>query len=99
MKIKSSLRMMFILVAAILLFVGAASSQVQLALAAPPAKDTTPPSVPTGLAASNVQVTQVTLNWTASTADVGVTNYIIRRNGVVVATIGAVTTYTDTGLT
>ncbi len=44
------------------------------------APDTTPPSVPTGLTA-NVDGTTVTLGWTASTDDRGVTSYLVYRNG------------------
>ncbi|HTB79777.1 MAG TPA: fibronectin type III domain-containing protein [Opitutaceae bacterium] len=44
--------------------------------------DTSPPTAPTGLAASNVTMTSLTLTWTASTDDVGVTVYDIYSNGV-----------------
>ena len=64
-----------------------------------PVPDTTPPTAPSGLVASNIQSTQVTLNWTASTDNVGVTNYIIRNGGAAMATVGAVTSHTLTGLT
>jgi GH35 family endo-1,4-beta-xylanase len=37
--------------------------------------DTTPPSAPTGLTASDITSTSVVLSWTASTDDVGVTGY------------------------
>lgn len=40
----------------------------------------------------------VSLNWTASTDNVGVTGYLIYQNGVQVGT-SATTSYTDTGLT
>jgi len=43
-------------------------------LAAP---DTTPPSVPTGLVASNISSTAFTLGWNASTDNVGVTGYLL----------------------
>jgi len=39
--------------------------------------DTTPPSAPTGLTASNVTTTSATLSWTASTDNVGVTGYTL----------------------
>ncbi len=62
-----------------------------------PAGDTTPPSVPTGLAASNVQCNSVTLTWNASSDNVGVTAYKVYRNSVLIATVTApTTTYTDT---
>lgn len=59
--------------------------------------DTTPPSVPTGLAASNQTATAVTLSWAAATDNVGVTGYRIYRGGVLVGT-AASTSYTNTGL-
>jgi len=48
--------------------------------------DTTPPSTPTGLTAAAAGSTGVNLSWSASTDNVGVTGYIVRRNGVQVAT-------------
>src|SRR3989441_1076687 len=59
--------------------------------------DTTPPSTPTGLTAAAAGSTGANLSWGASTDNVGVTGYIVRRNGVQVATPAA-TSYTDTGL-
>ena len=38
----------------------------------------------------------VQVDWTASTDDVGVTGYDVFRDGVFLASVGAVTTYTDT---
>ncbi len=62
--------------------------------------DTQPPTAPTNLAASNTTSTSTTLDWTASTDNVGVTQYQIRRNNVTVGTVaGNVTTYNATGLT
>jgi parallel beta-helix repeat protein len=58
--------------------------------------DTTPPSVPTGLTASAVSPFQINLSWTASSDTVGVTGYEIYRGGVVLGTVGNVTTYSDT---
>src|SRR5206468_1817659 len=48
--------------------------------------DTTPPTTPTGLTAAAVGSTGANLSWTASTDNVAVTGYIVRRNGVQVAT-------------
>ncbi|WP_246649783.1 carbohydrate binding domain-containing protein [Nonomuraea coxensis] len=67
---------------------------------AEPPPDTTPPTVPTGLAAT-ASGTNVTLTWTASTDKVGVTGYEISRakgdeTPVVRSTSG--TTYKDSGL-
>jgi parallel beta-helix repeat protein len=58
--------------------------------------DTTPPSVPTGLTASAVSPFQINLSWTASSDNIGVTGYEIYRAGVVLGTVGNVTTYSDT---
>ncbi len=66
--------------------------------------DTTPPSTPSGLTASAVSSSQINLNWTASTDNVGVTGYLVQRsqgagstNYTSVATpTGA--NYSDTGL-
>lgn len=41
--------------------------------------DSTPPSVPTNLAATAVSATQINLAWTASTDNVGVTGYNVQR--------------------
>src|SRR5467141_2050444 len=59
--------------------------------------DTTPPTTPTGLTAVAAGSTGVNLSWSASTDNVGVTGYIVRRNGVQVAT-PATTSFADTGL-
>ena len=59
--------------------------------------DTTPPSVPTGLAANSVTSSSVSLKWNASSDNVAVTGYTIYRNGAQVgSTAGATaTTFTD----
>src|ERR1035441_2524121 len=51
-----------------------------------PAPDTMPPSTPGNLAGSSYQPTQAYLTWNASTDNVGVAGYYVRRNGVTVAT-------------
>ncbi|KOV80866.1 cellulose binding domain-containing protein [Nocardia sp. NRRL S-836] len=51
----------------------------------PPA-DTTAPSVPQGLRTTAVTSSSVSLSWSASTDDVGVTGYEVLRDGVVAAT-------------
>src|SRR5438552_2715690 len=61
------------------------------------AADTTPPTTPTGLMAAAAGSTGANLSWSASTDNVGVTGYIVRRNGVQVAT-PATTSFADTGL-
>jgi DNA-binding beta-propeller fold protein YncE len=61
--------------------------------------DTSPPTQPTGLGATAVGPTQVDLSWTASTDNVGVAGYTIRRNGTVIANTGTTaTSYSDTAL-
>ncbi len=67
--------------------------------AAPPPPDTTAPTVPTGLNATAVSSSQIDLSWTASTDNVGVTAYQVYRDSSLVATLGNVTSYSDTGLT
>ncbi len=60
--------------------------------------DTTAPTVPIGLTAGAVTPTSIPLSWTASTDDVGVTEYRILREGTQVGTTTS-TSFTDTGLT
>ena len=61
--------------------------------------DGLPPTAPT-VSTSAQTYTGITLNWTASTDNVGVTGYSVYRNGVyVAATAGTVYTFTDAGLT
>jgi uncharacterized repeat protein (TIGR03806 family) len=66
----------------------------------PPPADTTPPTVPQGLAATAQSTTEIGLSWTASTdAGTGVAGYRVYRdaNTTAIATV-TTTTYTDTGL-
>ena len=72
--------------------VSAPSNTVSIAV---PIPDATAPSVPSGLSAK-VGAGGVDLSWRASSDNVGVTNYDIVRNGAPLASVGAVTTYTDT---
>ncbi|GAA3464816.1 cellulose binding domain-containing protein [Saccharothrix longispora] len=53
-----------------------------------PAPDATPPTAPTGPRATAVTAGSVSLAWTASTDDVGVTDYQVLSGGAVVATTG-----------
>lgn len=59
--------------------------------------DTTAPSAPTSLAASNTSQTSTKLTWTASTDNIGVATYSVYRNGTYI-TSATGTTYTVTGL-
>lgn len=54
------------------------------------------PSAPSNLQAKATAYNRVALTWNASTDNVGVTNYIVFRNTVPIATLGNVTSYTDT---
>ena len=72
--------------------ISADSTSVSITIA-----DTTPPTTPTGLTAAAAGSTGANLSWSASTDNVGVTGYIVRRNGVQVAT-PATTSFADTGL-
>ena len=64
-----------------------------------PAKiDNLPPTVPAGLVKSGTTDTATTIGWTASTDNVGVTAYLVLRNGVQIATTAA-TSYNDASLT
>ena len=64
-------------------------------LAAP---DTEAPTTPAGLSGAGVTTTRIDLNWNASTDNVAVTGYEIRRDGGLIATVAG-TAYSDTGLT
>ncbi|GHJ42849.1 hypothetical protein Cs7R123_01910 [Catellatospora sp. TT07R-123] len=58
--------------------------------------DCTAPSVPSGLAVTGVTNTSVSLSWSASTDNVGVTGYQVLRDGVLAGSPTG-TTFTDTG--
>ena len=58
--------------------------------------DVTPPSSPAGLAATPALLS-VGLSWSASSDDVGVTGYQVRRGTTLLATVTG-TSYTDSGL-
>jgi hypothetical protein len=74
----------------------------QTPLLADGAADKVAPSMPTGLTAAGVASRQIDLDWTASTDNVGVTNYLVLRDGdptPVAIVAGTSTTLADTGLT
>jgi chitodextrinase len=76
---------------------GNVSSAASASVTTASAPDTTPPSQPAGFTAVATGPTSVNLSWTASTDNVGVTGYIVRRNGAQIAT-PATTSFADTGL-
>jgi len=57
--------------------------------------DTTAPNAPTNLTATSESSTHADLSWTSATDNVGVTGYDIYRNGTLLTTVSAVTSYTD----
>ncbi|GAA1981186.1 GH12 family glycosyl hydrolase domain-containing protein [Catenulispora subtropica] len=59
--------------------------------------DTTPPSVPSGLAVTGTTGSTAALSWSPSSDDTGVAGYRVYRDGVQVGTTVG-TTFTDTGL-
>ncbi|QJD83895.1 DUF4832 domain-containing protein [Cohnella herbarum] len=59
--------------------------------------DTIAPSVPANLASTGKTSSTVGLSWSASTDNVGVTGYVVYRNGTQVGTLTG-TSFTDTGL-
>jgi acid phosphatase type 7 len=62
--------------------------------------DNTSPSAPTNLAASNATPGEIDLSWSASSDNIGVTNYDIYRGGSMVGTVaGNALTYQDTSVT
>jgi len=65
----------------------------------PAAPDTEAPSAITDLSSSNTTTTTTDLNWSASTDNVGVTNYEVFQDGVSIANTGTATTFGVTGLT
>jgi chitodextrinase len=60
--------------------------------------DTTAPTVPANLVATPAAATAVSLTWSASTDDVGVTTYRVRRGGVTIAANVAGTSFNDTSV-
>jgi chitodextrinase len=61
--------------------------------------DTNAPSTPNGLSGNAISPSQINLGWTASTDNVAVTGYRVYRNGVLLATLGNVISYQNSGLT
>jgi hypothetical protein len=61
-------------------------------------QDTTPPSIPGTLRTTTVLPTSITIAWNASTDNVAVTGYQVRRAGALITTTSSLS-YTDNGLT
>src|SRR5204862_5452253 len=60
--------------------------------------DTIAPTTPTGLVATVAGEAAINLSWIASIDNVGVTGYIVKRDGVQVGPPITTTSYADTGL-
>ncbi len=61
--------------------------------------ETSSPTTPTGLTATDIDAQTIDLSWTASTDNVGIAGYEIYRNGDLVKTIyGTTTSFTDSQL-
>ncbi|MCI4670000.1 MAG: T9SS type A sorting domain-containing protein, partial [Bacteroidia bacterium] len=73
----------------------AQSSALSVTTAAAP--DTDPPSVPTGLASSNITTSSFDVSWNASTDNVGVTSYSVYLDGSLDGTTSG-TSYSFSGL-
>ena len=78
---------------------------VTVSVAAPPPPDTQAPTIPTGLTATSITASSVSLSWSASTdlpnpGGTGVGGYYVYRNGNTTTPIATVsgTSFTDTGL-
>ena len=65
---------------------GNRSSRASLFASTSACPDTQAPSTPTGLQATSITQTSLTLSWNAATDNVGVTGYDVIRNGTKVAT-------------
>jgi hypothetical protein len=61
-----------------------------------PPPDTSAPTAPASVSASAVSSTRVDVSWSASTDDVGVAGYRVRRDGTEIATVASGTSYSDT---
>ena len=75
-----------------------ARTSITAATSACATADTTPPSVPGGMAFTGATETTVGLRWNASTDNVGVAGYRVYRDGTAVGTTQG-TSFTFTGLT
>ena len=79
---------------------GNRSVQSTVMVATTDCADTTPPSAPAAQRLVSATQTSITMGWSASTDNVGVTGYDVYRNGTKIATTGSsATSYTYTALT
>ncbi len=74
------------------------SQQASVATATVACTDTQAPTTPTALATTTATTTSISIAWTASTDNLGVTGYTLSRNGTTTVTTTA-TTATFSGLT
>ena len=74
-----------------------ASRRPQLIVTYTPRTDTAAPTAP-ALTGQAVSATRADLSWSGATDDIAVTGYEVYRDGALVATLGNVSTFSDTGL-
>ncbi|MEP6476045.1 MAG: metallophosphoesterase [Actinomycetota bacterium] len=60
--------------------------------------DTQPPSTPTNLHTTSVAGSEIDLDWSPSSDDLGVAGYTVYRDGGAIATVAASGSYRDTGV-
>src|SRR5213078_3784102 len=75
----------------------ASAPSAPLSVTTPPLADTTAPTTPSGVAASELTSSSLTLSWSPATDNVGVTGYRVYRNGTLAASPGG-TSASITGL-
>jgi chitodextrinase len=80
---------------------GNCSAQSLVALAVTPTAfaDVQAPTVPGYVNGYGTSVSTISISWAASTDNVGTTQYKVYRNGTLLAAVGKVIAYADTGLT
>jgi chitodextrinase len=77
---------------------GDLSAPSNVATASVPAADTTPPSAPSSLSAKALSSTQAALYWSGAKDNVGIAEYDVYRNGVLVGSTSS-PNFEDSGLT